>query len=312
MLQLLDGALGGLVPLFAEYGLPEADLRAGLDALRLGAAEAALQAARASGEGIPLSEAALDAERFPILARLHVSVSDILTLPLPTEVVVPFRRLLARERPPIVEAVRLELARLACNPNSSLPEQALARFCLFEAVRLNVIVATWDSRAELTMAELDDEAVSALAEVEVLQLVAQASALDGPAPIRPLEVLVAAALLRVDWHMEKAVAALAGVSRILLEVEARRAWFEAQLQEMSAEDAVLIRNQVAPALGEQRLSIERLSVRHPLLFQDVPRNTLDKRLERRRRSLEQGDLAPMRRRGVALIDLLREAHEAAP
>jgi len=72
---------------------------------------------------------------------------------------------------------------------------------------------------------------------------------------------------------------------------------------MDVRDALLIRNELAPDLDEQRLTVEHLQERHFLVLGDVSRNALDQRFRRARGKLK----TALRRRRVALLDLLRES-----
>jgi hypothetical protein len=124
-----------------------------------------------------------------------------------------------------------------------------------------------------------------------------------PDGVRPFDVIVRAAQNALNAHADGLRLALANVQRDFVEELQRRAHIEKALGEMDVRDALLIRNEFAPNLDEQQLTVELLQERHGLVFGDVSRNALD---QRKKRSLKKGHDG-LRRRRVALLDLLRES-----
>jgi hypothetical protein len=307
MLEILNTVSRVCSPLIEAAGVSPADVRAGLEALEYGAAKLGLEAGHAASCGIPLARAVQDGERFPALRAFHLSVRDVLTMNLPPDLL-PNARRACEVIPalPEVEEFRLELARRACDRNAPHASRALARLVLFEAVRLNVLVCTWEDAEALTRVGVEDEDVDANAERQVDTLIANADVLAEPNPVRPLDLLVAAALEGLRVHVDQAREAVRCLTVETHEELARRARLEALLNGLDAEQAILIRNSLAPRIGEQRLSVERLIAAHPMLFDGQPRNAIDQRLCRLRTSiLDRGE--PPTPRGVRLIDVIRDA-----
>jgi hypothetical protein len=263
----------------------------------------ALDAYAAQRCGLPLSEVAHDFVNYPHLARLHAAVNDILTMSLPPQLLSWMQSMLSMPEPPSFEGMRTAL--VAAAAGSDRPHlQALSRFILFEGVRLNlVIMARWFPQETLGVGlEMGD--LDRLAEARVVQWLTQGPAV--PEGIRPFRVIVSAALHALGARAEKLRAGLADLRRDFVEAAQRRAAIEEVLSEMDVRDALLIRNEMAPSMGEQRLTIEHLQERHGFVLGDVSRNALDQRFKRARvKSREK-----LRRRPVALLDLLRHSGAA--
>ena len=169
-----------------------------------------------------------------------------------------------------------------------------------------MLVATWDDKSNLIRVGLDDLELDKLAEQQVAKLIANADVLEDREPIRPLHVLVAASLNRLQEHFDDACRAVSLVSETIRSEHELRARLEDALKGMDRRDAVLIRNYFGSVWGEQRLSIEKLILRHPLLFDGIKRNTLDQRINRQLKILmSQKKTLPTHRR-VTLIDLMLE------
>lgn len=280
--------------------IPRAEFEAGLVHLEAEVERVALDAYSAQRRGLPLSEAANDFVNFPQLARLHAAVDDILTMSLPPQLVAWVQSLLSMPEPPTFDGMRT--AMVAAAADSQHPHrQALARFALFEGVRLNLVVmARWFPHETLGVGlEMGD--LDRIAEARVSEWLAEGPAV--PDDVRPFHVIVSAAVQALSAHAEELRAGLANLQRDFLEAAQRRAAVEEVLSEMDVRDALLIRNEMAPGLDEQRLTVEHLQERHGLVLGDVSRNALDQRIKRAR--VKSRDA--LRRRRVALLDLLRES-----
>lgn len=299
---MLGDLVAVMMELLPDAGVEPDDVRSGLAGIQYALGRLGLEAAQADSENLPAIEAVQQPGRFPLMHRVHLGVMDILTVELPPELADWARRLLRMSDSPLFESFRLQLARCACDPRTSPPERSLAQFLLFEAVRLNLLVMTWRSRRELFRGGLDEGALDRSAQDQVGWLLRHPKLLAGPTPMRPLHLLVVGSFGQL---VEMARTALRGVSAHVETTLTARAELEAALAEANAADAVLIRNAFAPAWGEQRLSVERLSSDHPLVLGDAPRDRLDQRLRRRMMALESKRTLPPRRR-PALIDILSE------
>jgi hypothetical protein len=260
----------------------------------------ALDAYAAQRRGVPLSEAASDFVNYPQLARVHAAVDGILTMSLPPQLVAWVLSLLSMPEPPSFD--RMRAAMVAAAADSRHPHrQALARFALFEGVRLNLVVmAKWFPHETLGVGlEMGD--LDRIAEARVSEWLAEGPAV--PDDVRPFHVIVSAAVQALSSHAEELRAGLAHLQRDFLEAAQRRAAVEEVLSEMDVRDALLIRNEIAPGLDEQRLTVEHLQERHGFVLGNVSRNALDQRIKRAR--VKSRDA--LRRRPVALLDLLRES-----
>jgi hypothetical protein len=146
----------------------------------------------------------------------------------------------------------------------------------------------------LEMSDLDR-----IAEGRVAEWLAEGPAV--PHDVRPFHVLVSAALVSLSADAEELRVGIGRLRRDFIEAAQQRPALEEALSEMDIRDALLIRNELAPDLDEQRLTVEHLQERHFLVLGDMSRNTLDQRFRRARRKAR----ASLRRRRVALLDLLR-------
>ena len=284
--------------------VPVAEFEAGLLHLEAEIERVALDAYAAQRRGLPFAEAVADFVNYPNLARMHAAFDNILTTSLPLPIVSWIRSLLAMPEPPSFDEMRTTL--VAAAADDLYPHrQALARFALFEGVRLNlVLMVRWFPHATLGVGlEMGD--LDRIAEARVEEWLARAPAC--PEEVRPFQVLVAAAVHSLSSHAEAFRTAIATLQRDFVEAARLRADVEEVLAEMDVRDALVIRNELAPDLGEQRLTVEHLKERHMLVLGDVSRNALDQRLKRACGRTRKA----MKRRTVALLDILRESAAGA-
>jgi hypothetical protein len=277
-------------------------LEDGLAQLEVELQRLALDAQTATVRGIPLANAVLDFENFPQLARLHAAFDDILTMSLPPQLEAWVRRLLAAPEPPSFEMMRTALVATAADSSRPL-QQALARFFLFEGVRLQLVVMVRWFPTETIGVGLDVGELSSIAEDRIASWMSEGD--PTPPDTRPFQILVAAAVHGLDQHVGELRAAIATLQADFVEAARKHAEIEAHLNEMDTTDALLIRNAIAPTLGEQQLTVDHLQRRHFLAMGEVSRNALDQRFRRARQRGVEG----LRRRRVALLDLIR--HESA-
>lgn len=277
-----------------------AEFEAGLVHLEAEIERIALDAYTARRRGLNFAEAATDFVNFPQLARIHAAMDDILTMSLPPPLVTWVKSLVSMPEPPSFEGMRTALV-AAADDDSNPHLQALAHFALFEGVRLNlVLLARWFPHETfgvgVELADLDRNA-----EERVVEWLAEGSA--SSEDVRPFHLIVSAALHALNEHAEQLRAGLASLQQDFVAEVRRRASIEEVLSEMDTKDALLIRNEMAPELDEQRLTVEHLQERHMLVLGDVSRNALDQRVKRARTKGREG----LRRRRVALLDILRES-----
>ncbi len=291
------------------------DLARGLAQLQGTLRRLAVEAADAEAQGRRLSDAADDDVGFPTLHRLHAGVRDALTMTLPAEVTGWVRHIMAEPESPIADELMAGLARLAATRDASVSTEirAVARLLLFQAVRINLIVAEHLSGSSIAVVGAEAYDLDRIAEAEVGRWIAIAGSDDEGEDedlvgVRPLEVLVAAALVHLDEHVSELKSMLARVEDDLVTAFRLRSELELKLRDMEAADAVLIRNAFAPAIQEQRLEVERLQAHHPLVLGERKRAAIDQQVSRLRRRIAAGDWPT--RRAPALIDLIEEAEDA--
>lgn len=280
--------------------VPVDEFEVGLVHLEAEVERLALDAYTAHRRGLSFSEAATDFVNFPQLARLHAAMNDILTMSLPPELIAWVQSLLAMPEPPSLDGIRTALVATAADDERP-HAQALARFALFEGIRLNlVIMARWFPHETIGVGmEMGD--LDRIAEERITTWLAEMPA--APGDVRPFHVIAAAALRSLSAHAEQLRAGLSNLQRDFVEAAQRRARIEEVLSTMDVRDALLIRNEVAPDLGEQRLTVEHLKERHALALGNASRNALDQRIKRARGKSREA----LQRRRVALLDLIRES-----
>lgn len=256
---------------------------------------------RAEIRGVPLSEATRDFEGCPSLAKLHAGFEDMLTLALPRELLGWARRLMSTGVPPAFEAMLRTLVAHARRDENPI-RRALCRLLVFEAVRFGLLLRARLSTDETYGVGMSDEDVDAIAESETQ--VWMDNALPWTAEVESLEAIAVAGLVRLEFHLAELGEAVRTVGTELRQTLDRRARFEARLFELDARDAILIRNACADEFEVQPLSLDLVRERHPAAFSDMKRGAMYTRLSRLR-----NDDSPqvVRRKDVALIDLLREA-----
>jgi len=279
--------------------LPPETWKAGMAQLKTELRRLGLEAEAAIAKDLTFSAAAVDFDNFPLLARLHAGVDDILTLSLPPEVVQWIFRFLARidEIEPHLDGVTEELVQLAALPvEFSDPTPALARFVLFELVRVQLILLARRHPHEVFGHGLELDDLSPIAEKQVELWLKEAP----PAEVRSRLVLEAAACVGLSVHVAVLTTELDRVGKDIHAGMVRRAEIEAELSQCEARDSLLIRNGLAPGLGIQQLTIEELRSRHPIAMGDVSVEALYKRFQR----LKKRGKIP-KREHIALLDVIK-------
>jgi hypothetical protein len=258
----------------------------------------ALSAHGAVVRAIPFAAAVGDWEHFRPLAQIHQLLDDILQLRLPAPLLEWAEFFLATP-PANLDALRTALVFAAAHAEEPRL-RALARFVLFEGVRANLLIeAKLDLRGTIgkgvNWTDLDD-----IAEATVDRWLSEAPA--APDGVRPFDVVVAAARLQLATHADGMLEHLLRIRREF-EVAQRRATWEERLLELDTPDALLVRNEAAPYLEEQKVGRDLLLDRHRPVFGDVSRSALDQQARR----LEQRGRAGKKvgRRGESLLDLIR-------
>lgn len=276
----------GITELISEEALPRAfaQLEAGL--LRV-----TVDVRTAMTRGVALADAVRDDLEYPHLYAAHAGLDDILAGSVSKEFEHWVRRIRQMPTPPIFAELQRALASMATGAG---PWADAARFLLFEGVRTNLLFARWQAqRASDTFdvpeyerdvpVLIDDVAIDAIAEREIECLIAIAPII--PDGVSPLQAMLAAAMGGLAEHAEAIRAMLAHVDDEIIEGLAERARFERAVRTLEPMDAVLLRNELAPRLGEQQLSTKELRRAHPVLLGSHTPNALDQQISRLRRRL---------------------------
>lgn len=285
-----------------ELGIPEAAQQALVNEMHAKLLRIGLDALAATQSGISFEQAAEDRENFPFLRRFHLGVTDILHVTIPQELLHVFEKLLAA--PPIATVTLESFARAALDKNAAPAEAALLRFLLFEALRLNLVVAAWRNESEFVGAGARLKDIDAIAEKELDWLVKNAEAL-GPDD-RPIQTLVAMGMESLLRHVSELKTTLLGIKAEVDEqprMEVLQAKYEAYLRSMNLTDATLLGNRHAAMFDEQRIPVELLQADHPLALEGMSRAAMDQRVKRLADSVEAGHGA-IERQGTAIIDLI--------
>lgn len=290
-----------VVPL-RELGIPEAAQQALVNEMNAKLLRIGLDALAATQSGVSFAQAADDRENFPFLRRFHLGVTDILQVTIPQEFLHVFERLLAA--PPIATVTLESFAHAALSKDVAPAEAALLRFLLFEALRLNLVVAAWRNESEFVEAGARLRDIDAIAEKELSWLVENAGALSPDD--RPIQTLVAMGMESLLRHVTELKTALLGIKAEVDEpprMEVLQAKYEAYLRSMNLTDATLLCNRHAATFDEQRIPVELLQAEHPLALEGMSRAAMDQRVKRLADSVEAGQGA-LERQGTAIIDII--------
>ena len=138
---------------------------------------------------------AIDDPGFPLMARVHYGVADTLRWRVPPEFVETFKEILQHAVDGDFDPMRQLLFAVATSRND--PEGALCRFLFWQAIRLNLMIATWNDpivEAARGIYSIDEEAEDTLKAFLRLPEMLEPE-------VRPLNVLVAAAAVELDLHV---------------------------------------------------------------------------------------------------------------
>ncbi len=297
-----------LLDLFEETGLtdivggPEV-LREGINQLKAGLLQVVADMAVAEQHGVALSEAVFDTVAYPHLASLHGFFQDLCVMDLPADIRPWAERAIKAGPPPDVPEVRRWMVYVALRGETPL-HQMLAKLVLFEGLCLNqrlLLRAAGEHLEALAGRRSDVEKVADVGLLELLDNEEYAAGLEGLED--PWPTMVTAASISLTAHaqeLREQVGQLDAELRVELDV---RGQFLDALDGLPPVDAVLLRNACATALGEERVTVEQLQVRHPGVLGGFKRNTLDQRLSR---LMGRGEalLEPRQPRSTTLLDLI--------
>lgn len=297
--SVADAVSSALVAPSANQAIDLVELQQDLDRV-------AEEAARARAEGIALPKALHDPQ-FPALARFHQDLRDSLFLEIPAEL----DGLVASMRSPHAAAASEEfgntLARMAQDDDeddaSHEVQRALAELMVFEAVRLRLLLAAWDSQAferlggeETDIDEIAWEEVSALLHDPVVL----------HPDVRPLPLIFASASVAMARDAADRADDLRRVSGDVREELSMRARLRAALRELRLPESVLLENALSGLLGVDRQELRDLQESRPIALEGLSRQAMDQRVSRGRRALAHAPATWPKRRRPALFDLLRQ------
>ena len=263
-----------------------------MPSIALHTTQLALEVVAAETSGLSFL-AAVQRPRYPLMARIHFGLLDIMQTELPRELRQGVRDLLDRAAQGEFDPVRRLLFEVA--RRRSDPEAALARFLLFQAVRLNLYLATWDAPHLEAWGSL--RRVERMAQRIVGELL-EVDAMFDP-DVRPLHVLVKEALIHVAIDAARIEVALrenvpAFMDKMALLTEAHRV-----VRELDAKDAAVFR----PGITAEKLGSQRIADRYPHWFRSA--NAVDQQRSRFRKTFNPEQ--PPVSEGNRLVDVIRES-----
>lgn len=264
------------------------------------------QARQALDEGLPLS-VAVATPRFEALTRFHQDLRDALFVELPRELAGWVQQGVANAGPEVTLGFVDALAGLARQagsaPDPAAPlQRALAELLVFEALRLRLLLAVWQSE-DFERLGGEESDIDAIAWEEVAVLLDDPALAD--AEVRPGALMFAAAQLSVAREAAERADALRRTSDDVREQLTMRARLRAALRELRLPESVLLGNALSTLLDEPRLELTELQQARPVALDGMSRQAMDQRVSRGRRALTRTRESWPRRRNAALFDLLR-------
>ncbi|TAK27429.1 MAG: hypothetical protein EPO40_17575 [Myxococcaceae bacterium] len=248
-----------------------------MPALQRSAGRLALEVLDAEERGIPYIEAVSQAS-FPLMGRAHHGLLDMLQWRIPPALVEAMRAMLDLAGNGAFDPSRRLLFAIASRRSD--PEAALARFLLYQAVRLNLYVRAWNSpelEAWGCIGRIEEETQHVLS-----GLLAVPEMYDDE--MLPLNVLVAEAMLHLSRdaaRMRRLLADEMGdvLGDLALMIEATRV-----VRTLEAADAAVFR----PGRALEKLGSQQIADRFPWHFPSA--NSVDQRRRRFRKAFDPGEL----------------------
>jgi len=284
-----------MVPKLLDYVialLPQAiqeSARSEIPAITIATSRLALEVFDAESRQVSFAVAVSDPS-FPLMGRVHHGLTDTLLYRLDPMMIRAMGQILYQSECGDFDPIRQLMFAVATQ--RSTPESSLCRFLLWEAMRMNLLIATWDTPII--------EAAGCLHDVGVKAEKLLAEFLDKPMmledDVRPLNILVAAAAEGLEESIaqfREAVGRHSHTCEAILGIEGILATVR-QLDARSA--AVLWPGQFSGELGSQQIAD-----RYPHHFPSA--NAVEAQRSRTLKKLESG--APPASGGVRLIDVLR-------
>ena len=284
-MQLVTYATQKIIELYP----PEirAQIEPELPSLMLDAASLALEVMRAEQDKILFHEAAQQI-RFPLLARVHFGIQDLLQSRIPKELREGFRVFARQADQTDLEPLRRSLFHEAARRGE--PQAALLRFFIYEFLRADLLIATWDEPAFEVLGVLErieDQAQKLLDELLDLKEMHEEE-------VRPLQLVAAEFFVHAFRDAETAQRVLTG-SEESIDIIERMIEATRTIRTLDAPDAAVARAEVF----EEEMGSQQLADRYPHHFATA--NAVDLRRSRLRKALSQGNVAVHKDRFIDLI-----------
>ena len=192
-----------LLSFYPDHVRPEVE--AALPELELQAARLGMEVLHAERSGVAYAEAVRRPGDWPLMARVHFGILDFLQFEIPRDLAEAVRVVFGRVQAwdGLEDLRRLAVCHAALH--SGRADAAFVRFMLYQAMRLNLWIITWDEPAAealgcMTQIDRDAEAIlrDRLVQDEMFG-----------EEVRPLHVLVADAAVSLRARFEEARARLA-------------------------------------------------------------------------------------------------------
>ncbi len=264
-------------------------LRKEIPTLSLATGRLALEVLDAETRRIKFGDAVLDPS-FPLMGRLHFGVADTLMQRLDPKMVKAIKKMVSHAACGDFDPVRQLTFAVATRPNT--PEGALCRFVLWEAIRLNVLVGTWNDpifEAAGCLWDADQHAEELL-----LNFLQDPQMLEED--VRPLNVLVQAATECLERSVSRFRSAIEHHGTALRELLAK-AEFLQTVRGLDARSAAAL----WPGESHEGLGSQRIADRFPQHFPSA--NAVE--AQRTRSSRRVKGHRSTKKQEVRLIDLIQ-------
>jgi hypothetical protein len=261
-----------------------------IPSLSLAAGRLALEVIDAEMHGRRYADAVLDPS-YPLMGRVHFGLADTLMWRVPEEMISALYEVMQRAANGDFDPVRQLVFAVATRRND--PEAALCRFFLWQAIRLNIMVGTWDepaleARGLLRHTEIESENI-----LKDFLRVPEMLCED----VRPLNVLVRAAVDHLDLSATQLHGVFERYCGSLEELMAREEVLQIARRLDNRSAAVLWPGESLDELGSQRIAD-----RYPQHFRTA--NAVEAQRTRTLKRLGQKGVPEPS--GDRLIDLIRQ------
>jgi hypothetical protein len=270
-----------------------AEMEAGLPALSSAAQSLALEVERAERDGIPFATA-VDRPDFWFMGRVHHGLRDLLQRHLPPEIRKALEGFGRSVSEGDFDSLRRSLFVMARPRNDH--QAAVMRFLLCEMVGLKLLVATWSDPVVEACGALDRAQANIQQQLNELLEMPEMYEAD----VRPLNVLIAEALIRLWQDTESSVRCqLAETIDELVEL----AELTQVIRSLDAPDAAAVRI----GGGPERLGSQQIADRYPWYFPTS--NSVDQRRTRLSRKTRKEGVLAVSAKEDRFVDILRRAPE---